>query len=304
MQTALLLLLFAADPFDFVKEPAKVEFKEEIVAAARADERDKVIEQLQRENAELREGLANYKQKVSASENNPLMQITSSISKLQTQLPPVQIVIYTNARCIPCKSFIAYLKGWLPKYDVSDSQLANFHIVTLSDEDWATEGWSLPHVVLFVRGKKTALQERDAYRLAAIYNKAVADEAAMPPIPGAEQVAGMVMSTIDGKQQVIQFLQMMEPFLDGGTLNLTYTAKPGVVKDYLTIKHGPAGIKIPSKTSLTLSMVNGNLTVTMQDPKPVLIIGPLERGIQEVNITPNKLSVRLPWMIDPELQFK
>lgn len=215
---------------------------------------------------------------------------------------PVQIIVTIADYCQYCKPYIEMLKRKLPAYKIGNDPSSQIWVEHITEAEWKRRQYTLPHVRLRIREEYRDLSERDPFALGQIFNDASATEKSMPPLTG-EQVTGLSVATIKGKAQVVQMLAALEPFLDGGTLQIIYTPRKGVVKDFLTIKRGSVGIKIPPKTTLQLQMKSGDLSILMIDPKPEVIIGPLERGIQELSITPNRISLRLPWMIDPELNL-
>lgn len=300
-------------PFDFIAQeqlskkiaPAPApQLREEVLVGAREDSRDIKIASLETENAQLRMGKNELQRRIDELEKVPLLEL-HGLSKLQASAPSAQVVVTTTESCQPCKILIDNLKARLiPQgYTVSEEATAEIRIVKITEADWIARGIRLPLVELYYMAEKpTTIFTRDPYEIGRIYNRAVEDGNKAPK--AADTVTGLSIAKVSGKEQVTQMLALIEPFLDGGTLNLTYTPKPGVVKDYLTIKRGAGGIKIPAKTSLSFTMKGGDLTIKCNDPKPIIIAGPLERGVQEVDITPNKLSIRLPWMIDPELTWK
>lgn len=255
------------------------------------DEQSVILNTLRSENAQLHA-------RVSELENVPGMFI-NGLKDLKAEYPTAQILITTSAACAPCKQLIANIIARGFKF--GDTEW--FRILELSEDEWRKSGLALPDVQLMIKGIKSGvIQERDPNKL---YDFALAADTSYKTtqITG-EQVAGLKVGTLPVKDQVQNMLITLEPFLDGGTLNLTYTPKPGVVREFLTIKRGAGGLKIPVKTSFTLAMKNGDLSIKFNDPKPQVIAGPFERGLQEIDVTPNKLSIRLPWMIDPEFGYK
>ncbi len=310
MNALLLLIVLAADkPFDFTTKAEGVvvgarQNNETEIAALRVQiaQRDEQIEQLKKQLETEGKYVEVLKSQYDDLEAQHPFQITD-LQAIQPITPKVQFVIRTSPSCNPCHKFIALLKQKLDKkWRIGDTLDCQFFIMVMTPDEWRESGLNLPHVTLVVNGNSTVVNVRDPFRLAEMYNEAVEDAKANGVY--SDQVTSMQMATLQGKQQAIQFLNMLEPFLDGGTLQVVYTAKPGVVKEFLTIKKGSAGINIPPKTSFVLSMKNGDLDIKFQDPKPEVIIGPLERGMQEINVTPNKISLRLPWMIDPEIGLK
>lgn len=238
--------------------------------------------------------------------NAPPIEIGTLLANAKPEYPDVQMIVTSSEKCTACPPFwnavVAYANtssGWT--YGEDPSSMIWHEVI--SEAEWVKRGYTLPHVDFLVRGGvREAVGQRDVRNLFALYKMKEQQYEKSPSRP--EPLAGMVMKTIQGKAQATQLLQTLGPLLDGGTLRISYTAKPGVIKEYLTIKQGATGIKLPPKLELVLSMYDGNLTVTMIDPKPVAIAGPFERGVQAIELTPNKLSIRLPWMIDPEVGLK
>lgn len=305
------MVVFTADPklFNFAKQ--EDEDKVSKVAAERVVQQT-VMQRVQKENEQLRTDLGLVRdqnttllKRIAKLQQQPLTQIEGVVNSVKTIQRPVQFVITTSDGCQACHTLISHLikvlepKGWT----IDEEESSQFYIKNISAEEWRRQQLTLPHVVLRVRDTLTVIYDHDPTHLASMYLKYVEVEKKMPPL-ASEQLQGMKVASIEGKQQVIQMLQTLEPFLDGGTLQIIYTAKPGVVKNFLTIKQGSLGVKIPPRISFLLKMREGDLTVTVQEPRTELIIGPLTRGIQEINFTPNKISLRLPWMIDPELELK
>lgn len=237
----------------------------------------------------------------------PPIDVTGWASQIQELRPNVQIWIWTSPACGACPGFINTLRAALPAnmgWHIGHDVGSNIYIHEISQAEWNQRGLTLPFVEVVSRGVRKSLGNRvSANTIAAEYNAAFEADKQLPQLAG-EHVASIGVATINGKQQVMQLLTMLEPFLDGGKLTLEYTPKPGIIKQYLTIKQGPAQIKIPTKTSFTLQMHDGDLTVLCNEPKVQIVLMGMQRGIQEVDVTPNKISLRLPWMIDPELNLK
>ena len=253
-------------------------------------EQDKQLQELSRENQELHFRIGQLETSPDA--------IIAGLTAATAQNGPAYIVIKSSDGCVPCKILIDAITAKYPQLIGTE-----FQIVKLTLDEWRKSQLSLPDVRLWVDGEESdKLQERDPAKLKELIDKATALH--RDGFAAAAPNSGVVVGSIPMKDQVQQMLQQLEPFLDGGTLELIYTPRKGVVKQFLTIKRGSVEVKLPPKTSLTLSMHNGDLTIKLNDPKPVLLIGPLERGLQEVDITPNKMSIRLPWMIDPEVNWK
>ena len=253
-------------------------------------EQDKLLQELHNNNEDLR-------RKISQLESSPDA-IIAGLAAAHSQNGPAYVVIKSSDGCIPCEILINSIKSKYPQLIGTE-----FQIVKLTLDEWRMSQLSLPDVRLWADGEESdRLRERDPSKLKELIDKAAALQ--RDGFAAAAPASGLVVGSIPMKDQVQQMLQQLEPFLDGGTLELIYTPRKGIVKEFLTIKRGAVGVKIPPRTSLTLSMHNGDLTIKLNDPKPILLIGPLERGLQEIDITPNKMSIRLPWMIDPEVKWK
>jgi hypothetical protein len=118
------------------------------------------------------------------------------------------------------------------------------------------------------------------------------------------QLAGVVISSIEAKPQVEALIKALRPFLDGGTLELTYTAPRGVVRDFIEIRQGGGSIKIPSRTKLVIGMDGDTLSAKFMDTKPRVGLGWLSRDVNAIEVTPDMISIRLPWAPDPEVRLK
>ena len=255
-------------------------------------DQDKQLQELSRENEELHFRIRQF-------ENSPDTLIAGLATAASQAGGSAYIVIKSSEGCKPCEILINAIQNKYPELIGTE-----FQIVKLTLDEWRKSQLSLPDVRLWADGEESdKLNERDPVKLKELIDKATALHKSTTP-PASAPASGVVVGSIPAKEQVQQLLQQLEPFLDGGTLNLTYTPRKGVVKQFLTIKRGAAAIKIPAKTSVALEMHNGDLSIKFIEPKPVLVVGPLERGLQEIDITPNKLSIRLPWMLDPEFKWK
>jgi len=254
------------------------------------------IESLRKERDELRRELAKQ-------QNFQAIQI-SGLSNLQAQTKAVQWVITTSPACQPCHVLVRNLQTQLVPvgWSVGEDENAQFRITSITHEEWQRRGITLPQAQLMLNGYVIKTGVSAPISMAMSYTELVTKQSRIPNTN--EQVAGLSIGTITGAAQVTQILNALTPFLDGGTLEVNYIPRAGVVKDFLTIKQGSAGIKIPSKTSIKLSIANGRMDIVPQGVKPIVIVGPLERNIDAIEMSANKLSVRLPWMLDPEWNIK
>lgn len=289
MKTLLLILVLGqANPFDFTSNGGDAPVFESYVSV-KAD-RD-----------ELRAKLAAY-------ELNPMLQLHGLVN-LKAEAIPVQWVITTSPSCGACHTFVRQLHEELDRFGwkIGEQPDAQFRIESISEAEWQRRGLTLPRAELFRDGQLCVASVGNQLSPASMsqdYILRMKERELLPKLPGSEQVAGMSIGTINAKSQVASILNNLTPFLDGGTLDVTYTPKQGVVKEWLTIKQGSAGIKLPAKTSVRLSITNGVMDIVPQGVKPIVIVGPLERSINAIEFSANKLSIRLPWMIDPEWDFK
>jgi len=313
-----LLSFLAASAVYCDDKPKKFDFniESEVVTGARADVklRNMQIETLKADLARVRDEaneLSKQNKELQEELNSvPLLKLTnlSRLQEYKPQIPDVYFQITTSPSCEPChrllQSLAAYHKsanGWSQGTDVGNI----FQVNELTDMEWTRRGILLPRVELIERGRTTEIASRSPVELCNIYNDAVRrDRAQYKASSNSEQPVGMVMTTITGKKAATELIDSLIPFLDGGTLKVEYTAKPGVVKDKLTIKRGSTGVTIPSKIGLTLKVDKGILTVTMIDPKPQILVSALSRDIQAIEVIPSRISVRLNYMIDPEIGLK
>jgi hypothetical protein len=300
MKTFIIFLISSAFVFGdepvFGTRPERVDvpkLKSDFENAKQTIEDQKVaIDNLRTENEVLKRRLAEL-------ENIPGL-FLSGFADIKSRNRPPFIQIRTSAGCIPCKQLIDNIN----RAGIATGPGEEIEVVNMTAEEWAASRLSIPDVRLVINGEESEpIAERNPQKLRGLVVQARAIHKTETTAQQ-ENLAGLKIGTLPIKAQVEAMLPAMDAFLDGGTLSLTYTPKPGVIKEYLTIKRGVGGIKIPAKTSLTLGMKNGGLDIKFSDPKPVVIAGPLERGLQEIEVTLTRLSLRLPWMIDPEFGYK
>ena len=115
---------------------------------------------------------------------------------------------------------------------------------------------------------------------------------------------GVAIATIEAKPQVEALIKALRPFLDGGTLEIIYTAPRGVIRDYLEIRQGGASIKIPSRTKIIVGMDGNTLSAKFDGTKPRVGFGWVSRDVNAIEATPDMISIRLPWAPDPEVRLK
>jgi hypothetical protein len=226
----------------------------------------------------------------------------SGLNALQAEKRPVQWVIETSPACGPCHQFVDAAKAKLPKrlgWDVSDSDTAQFQIVSLTKKEWEESGLTLPRARLFVYGEVVDTRIPNGNMVYEMANMLNDRFKALPA--SAQQAYGLQLTSVNAKPQVEALFNALVPFLDGGTLQCIYKPRDGVVKEYLTIKQGSAAVMIPAKTSFVLSATKEKIGITFDEPAVRLGIGFLKRDITAIELTPKKLSLRLPWMIDPEI---
>lgn len=214
----------------------------------------------------------------------------------------VQWKVYSSPACSVCQPFKRNLKARLNSFVVSSDASTNpqILIVEISDAKWVESGWRLPHLELYSNGAKVYECDGDQITFDEIgikwndeYNKGKA---------AASQLMGMKVGTIEARPQVEQLLKSLQPFLDGGTLTISYKPRPGVVKDYLTINQGTVALRIPANTSITLSMDNSKLAGVFAQPSPQVKI-PIRgnTNVKSMTLSPSLFAIQLPWMIDPEI---
>lgn len=230
--------------------------------------------------------------------------------------PRVQWQIVSAPSCQPCGVFIDYMISAVDKANAADRSNPNpwtigsdddnhFQIIKITDDEWRKRGYPLPRAELYADDTFIDYADNTEKSISKLTFESLLiqlnRQAAKLP---KDKKYGVRVSTLPIKPQVEKLLQGLEPFLDGGTLTLTYNPRQGVVKDYLTIKQGAVGIKIPARTAITFNMNRGELGATFESPQPMVHI-PV-RGdtlIKSFKVSPKKLSIQLPWMIDPDIGF-
>jgi len=277
----------------------KVHSSEKVSAEAQAtllssSERIRELEQ------ELREAKAELLAAKSAQVVSDLQSINlSGLSGLTPDKRRVQWVITSSKRCMPCGLWLTNAKAILPKeWEISEKDYAHFRINYITDEEWSAKGYTLPRAELYLDDRIVRVIEANEMNPLAMARDFNAYD---KPLSGSEQLNGIAVGSLPVKPQVVALLRALYPFLDGGTLQVIYTPKPGVVKEYLTIAQGSIRVKIPAKTSFHIGMSDANgLSIKFDEPAVMVGASFVERGIKSIDLTPNRLSIRLPWMIDPE----
>lgn len=304
MQLLLCFAVLLTDPALDVREPA---------FGARVDTSRAKVEELQEQIKALQTDLA-ASRKLARELGDEInernlhsgpVEVAGLFANLQPEIPDAQLVVVTSPNCTHCgpfwNSLVAYAKtgkGWT--YGTDPSSMLYEEVI--DETEWQRRGYNLPQVEYRRFGKSLGVESsRNPDEL---LKKLVVLQNEVKMYSKPEKPSGMVVKTVQGKAQAEQLLKTLEPMLNGGKLKVIYTARDGLIKDYLTIKQGATGIKLPPKLELDLTVVNGKLTITWIDPKPVAIAGPFERGLEAIELTPNKLSLRLPWCPDPEIGLK
>lgn len=213
------------------------------------------------------------------------------------------ILITTSRACSACPSFIAGLKRTLVPLKWTfgnEKSTAHFREMEISQQEWDRLQCSLPQVHLVQGGIYTPMTDKSSSALS---------NALLNAMQGGndEQLAGVTAGSFKGTQSVSKLLNALDPFLDGGTLTLTYTPKPGVVKEWLTITQGKVGVKIPAKLSYKLSIEQKKegkqLTIVPVGTPLQIFASMIERNVNAVELTPTRISIRLPWAPDPEFRI-
>lgn len=215
---------------------------------------------------------------------------------LRTDATRVQWRIFSSRHCAACPMTTNPIwelrtKGWI----VSGEENAQFRMVDLTREQWNAAGIQLPRAELWIG--TTLVLTRDmpftANELATEYNRRTANYE--------QNLAGMKVGELGVKTQVESLLRSLQPFLDGGKLQIVYTPRAGVVKEYLTIAQGNVALRIPARTALNIAMNNSELSGTFESPTPQVRI-PVRgnTNVKSFTLTPAKFAIQLPWMIDPE----
>lgn len=245
----------------------------------------------------LEDRLAATPKQAAASDIMPVLISGLSIvdSAKQNNDAIIQWRIFTSPMCAHCPAKEAEIRALIPLgWSVGNSETSQFRIISMTESQWIKSGFNLPRAELWIEGKVIEAREKfTAIELCAEWNKRHSNYET--------NLAGVKVGTLGVKSQVEKVLRELQPFLDGGTLNITYTPKSGVVKNYLTITQGSYSLRIPAKTSVNLSMDNTKLAVKFDSPPPQVHI-PV-RGNTSVNsmtLSPDKFAIQLAWMIDPE----
>lgn len=213
----------------------------------------------------------------------------------------VQWKLYSSPSCGHCQPYKRDIKAYLKDFKVSSDASLRPHIliVELTASQWEQSGLRLPHLELYVNDAKVYECDGDQITFAEIgnkwndeYNKCKA---------AASNLMGLKVGTLEAKPQVEQLLKSLQPFLDGGSLTISYKPKAGVVKDYLTINQGSVALRIPANTAITFAMNNMVLSGTFAQPSPQVRI-PIRGNVnvKSMTLSPSSFAIQLPWMIDPE----
>lgn len=230
----------------------------------------------------------------------------------ETGLPRVQWRITTSPGCGPCRTFISQLRSRLvdsivdptKRWDIGEHESAQVRITHISEAEWARTGWTLPRIELCVDGIPISTYTGSSINADQMADRFNAEMQNLRPLPAQSNVVGMRVGTLPIKPQVIQVLAALTPFLNGGTLNLTYTPKPGVIKDYLTLTQGNVGIRVPAKTSFNVICNDRELALKFIQPTVQAKI-PIRGNtdIKGMTLTPDKLSLQLSWMVDADVSI-
>lgn len=204
--------------------------------------------------------------------------------------------IFTSRHCQYCPQTVDPIwalrsSGW----KVGPEATNQFRIIEMTREQWGAAGISLPRAELWIG--TTLVLTRDVPFTA----KELADEWNKRQTNYEQNLAGMKVGELGVKPQVESLLRSLQPFLDGGKLQVTYTPRAGVIKEYLTIQQGSIAVRIPARTALTLAMNDNELSGTFEPNTPQVRL-PVRgnTNIKSFTLTPQKFAIQLPWMIDPE----
>lgn len=224
----------------------------------------------------------------------------AGLGELKPSARPVQWVVTSAPGCGHCPAFKRSLKHRLKDWDVSDSPDAHFRLVEITDDEWRERGITLPLSELHVNGKIVAKREGvvNPDELANLYNQWTNGL-----VPDPEQSYGIGVGSVPAKAQVSALLQALKPFLDGGTLRIEYKPKSGVIRDWLTVKQGSVGVKIPSTTAIVFAFEGDQFVGRFEGTSPRVIVGPFERGPTSVEVSTDRIAIRLPWCPDPEIKL-
>lgn len=265
------------------------------VAASRIREaqRDKdlsnAIEEIKKEREK-----SSTLQSVATTDVIPLM--IAGLRSVDSPAPVLQWRIFHAHGCTACPTVIRDVLALNGRYTVGSDANAQFRLCELTSEAWRKSGVSLPRAELWDGNSYVKLVEApiSVQALTVEYDK----------LMNLSNVVGVKVGTLPVKATVETLLKEFEPFLDGGTLNVSYTARPGVIKDRLTISHGSFALRIAPKTSATFGMDNKRLIIKFDSPTPEVYM-PIRgnTSIKSFTLSPSSFSVQLPWMLDPEVTF-
>lgn len=215
---------------------------------------------------------------------------------LRTGTSTLQWRIFTSPTCSACPQSVNPIwalrtKGW----SVDHTEFAQFRIVELTQAQWTAAGCKLPRAELWIGNKIEMALDGPfaASTLTEEWNKRQRNYE--------QNLAGMKVGELGVKPQVETLLRSLQPFLDGGKLQITYTPRAGVIKEYLTIQQGSIALRIPARTALNLSMNDAGLSGSFEQPGPQVRL-PVRgnTNVKSFTLTPAKFAIQLPWMIDPE----
>ena len=227
----------------------------------------------------------------------------AGLGELKPSARPVQWVITSAPGCGHCPANKRQLKHRLKDWDVSDSPDAHFRLVEITDAEWRERGITLPLSELYVNGRivatRTGVTNPD--ELAGIYNQWANGNVTVPDPE--EKSYGIGVGSVPVKAQISALLQALKPFLDGGTLRVEYKPRAGVIRDWLTVKQGAVGVKIPSTTAIVFAFEGDQFVGRFEGTAPRLIVGPFERGPTSVEVSTDRIAIRLPWCPDPEIKL-
>lgn len=301
MQWILLFALLAQDTketFGVRQTPAA---KELAVVKAQLDQANIQIAELHNSVRRLEQDKLAASQKV-YEQFVPAIDVTG-LAGLQSTKPRIQWIITTSPTCGPCHTFVNNVRERLPKFTVSGDDDAEFRVISITQKQWNDSGWTLPRVELFVEGRSVYVDIASKMTIDDMANRYNTEFNAARGTKE-QNVVGVKVGTVPVKQQVQQLLNALGPFLDGGTITVSYTPKPGVIKEYLTIQQSSVAIRIPAKTTFTLGYDGRAASIKFQQPTVQVRI-PIRGNINvnSMTLTPDKFAIQLPWMIDPEWAF-
>jgi hypothetical protein len=247
----------------------------------------------------------------SETTQEPLGVILSGLSqavptKDATDLRPVQWLYFKSATCLPCRAAERDFRDWFTRsnWQISPDQDAQIREITDGDPLILQFGvTSYPTFVLLKHGLEVRRHVRYPGRdvLAAEFNTVAAEHLEETK---ARPTTGLAIGTIQARDQIQSLLAQLKPVIDGGTLDVTYSAPPGVVKQWLIISQNGSGIKLPPRLTARLAIESDTLVVSFPGTAPQIFASGFTRQVQQVEISTSKVSIRLPWMIDPEWQVR